>query len=58
MTRLMKSFSDGGANPNSPATHSAALATGLVGAVTVTSGLNESSPLNTTMSPRWMDRRW
>ncbi len=58
MTRLMKSFSDGGAKPTRPANQASPLATGLVGSAIVTSGVNESSPSNTTMSPRLMSRRW
>jgi len=58
MTRLTKSRSLGGANPKVRPNQSVTFPTGSVGSTIVTSGVNESTPLNTTTSPRWMSRRW
>ena len=54
ITRLMKSFSPGGATPTAAPTERSPRTTGLLDSSTWTSGVKESRPLNTTTSPRWM----
>ena len=57
MTRLMKSFSPGAPTPTAPATPRRTRCTPLLGGAISVSGVKESSPLNTTTSPRWMSRK-
>jgi hypothetical protein len=54
ITRLMKSFSPGGATPAAAPIARSPRSNGFPGSSTSTSGVKESSPLKTTTSPREM----